>query len=152
MDLSQFQSNSEGKQTPDSYYNDLISRKENIMRQLPVIVTSHSYSRGQTQEYTEVDLLSECSTPVSYVPGRFLQLCDIDAEIEEDAKIWPVSKRPALSDLDVNLQLSRTNDGYSQNQSIWKSSRQNLASSKLVTIAVCFIVALTALGGLVAFV
>ncbi|BFZ12927.1 hypothetical protein BsWGS_15966 [Bradybaena similaris] len=158
MEFSHFLSHSETKHKQDSYFSDKSSRKDNILRQLPNINTSLPYTRGQNQEYTELDLLSECSTPVSYVPGRFLQLCDIDGEVEEDAKIWPVSKRPVLPDVDATSVVPgsfshRVNGGYLHSQAVWNAPRQNLASSKLlVTVVVCIIIALTALGGLVALV
>lgn len=48
-------------------------------------------SKRDKPDYDEIDLVSECSTPGAYVPGKFLQLCDFPSDTNNDALIWPVS-------------------------------------------------------------
>lgn len=54
-----------------------------------------SFLRGDFQ-YDEMDLLSECSTPCAYSPGRFLQMHDVtdETDLRDDVTLWPVSLGP----------------------------------------------------------
>uniref|UniRef100_A0A0B6ZQP9 Uncharacterized protein n=1 Tax=Arion vulgaris TaxID=1028688 RepID=A0A0B6ZQP9_9EUPU len=119
---------------------------------------SELYFKGLNLDYDEIDLLSECSTPVSYIPGKYLQLCDISPDTDFDVKLWPTSKRSSLTERDVSSVLAGAtrqlvDDGYHYTKISRQTPQLTQTSSRLViTIAVCFIVALTALGGLATFV
>jgi len=66
-----------------------------------------SFLRGDYQ-YDDMDLLSECSTPCAYSPGRFLQMHDVtdDLDLRDDVTLWPVSLGPSGGEGSVTSLLS----------------------------------------------
>lgn len=42
-------------------------------------VEARAVRGDQCESFDELDLISECSSPCSYMPGKFLQLCDIES-------------------------------------------------------------------------
>ncbi|XP_055891974.1 uncharacterized protein LOC106076196 [Biomphalaria glabrata] len=113
--------------------------------------------KGDKAEYDEVDLISECSYPGAYVPGKFLQICDMTPDASKDTLIWPVSLSGTVrSELEpkqiITGQSSQVSeDVYSQRQVSRRHQRFSLQNPKyFVPLVVCIIVALFALGGLAA--
>ncbi|KAH9502420.1 hypothetical protein Btru_075628 [Bulinus truncatus] len=111
-------------------------------------------SRGDKPEYDDVDLISECSSPGAYIPGKYLQLCDISPDSSKDSLLWPVSlgatiRTESESNPMTTVQTTNVDESFSQGQVSRRHQRFSLQNPKyFVPLAVCVIVALFALGGL----
>ncbi|XP_005099102.1 uncharacterized protein LOC101860975 [Aplysia californica] len=109
--------------------------------------------RGDNQ-YDEIDLVSECSTPCAYSPGRFLQLCDVrdDADLKDDVTIWPVSLGPSLGDGHTTRLLAdqckiSVSETFLHSKPMHPARRPTLRSPRfLLPLLLCLFLALSMLG------
>ncbi|CAL1535273.1 unnamed protein product [Lymnaea stagnalis] len=114
-------------------------------------------STGDKPYYDDVDLISECSTPGTYVPGKYLQLSDFTPDPTNDALLWPVSlggtmrNDPEASHVIPGHSRLADEESFSQGQVSRRSHRLSFQNPKFyVPLVVCVIIALFALGGLAA--
>lgn len=116
-------------------------------------------STGDKPDYDDVDLISECSTPGTYVPGKYLQLCDFTPDPTNDALLWPVSLGGTMrNDSEASHVMASPGhsrlvdeESFSHKQVSRRSHRLSFENPKFfVPLVICVIIALFALGGLAA--